>query len=68
MTSMAYMRIDIPYNFNLPNLTVKQIEYLWQTGKFLQDWAFYYYKQFNTISTIPFKPLSEVQALLTANV
>jgi hypothetical protein len=62
------IKIDIPYNFNLPNLTVKQIEYLWQTGKFLQDWAFYYYKQFNTISTLPFKPLSEVQALLTANV
>lgn len=67
-------------NFNIPinnriieytgndNITDKQLQYLWSSGKYLQDWAKFYYLKFNIVSIIPFKTTSSIMFNLTVNV
>lgn len=49
-------------------ITDRQLQYLWSSGKFLNDWAYNYYITNNKISVIPLLHTDDILYYLEANV
>jgi hypothetical protein len=62
--------MDNRMNEIIPNnkITDRQLQYLWSSGRFLNDWAYNYYKIYNKIAKVPLLNTEEILYHLEANV
>jgi hypothetical protein len=52
----------------IDKITERQLQYLWSSGRFLNDWAYNYYNKFRQISQVPLLNTSDVLYHLESNV